>query len=89
MLFGARDDAATSFALLDQYVEAGGTFIDTANIYAHWIQGGRGGESETLRGQWMRDRGNRSSLCIADKVGFDLPGVEPGLGADQITAEEI
>jgi aryl-alcohol dehydrogenase-like predicted oxidoreductase len=87
MLFGTRDDAALSFALLDQYVEAGGTFIDTANIYAHWIPGGRGGESETLLGQWMHERRNRSSLFIADKVGFDLPGVEPGLRAEQIVAE--
>ena len=50
MYFGTRNDEATSFRLLDQYVEAGGTFIDTANIYAHWVEGFKGGESETVLG---------------------------------------
>ena len=59
MYFGTRNDRASSFALLDQYVSAGGTFIDTANLYAHWVEGFQGGESETLLGEWMRERGNR------------------------------
>ncbi len=87
MYFGTRNDRASSFALLDQYAEAGGTFIDTANIYAHWIEGFRGGESETLLGEWMRERGNRGDLFLASKVGFPLPGVEQGLRASQIEAE--
>ena len=60
MYFGTRNDEATSFRLLDQYVEAGGTFIDTANIYAHWVAGYQGGESEALLGRWMKSRQNRS-----------------------------
>ena len=48
MYLGTRNDAASSYRLLDQYVDAGGFFVDTANIYAHWVEGFRGGESETL-----------------------------------------
>jgi len=87
MYFGTRNDAASSYALLDQYVAAGGTFIDTANIYAHWVPGGRGGESEALLGRWMHERRNRDRLFIASKVGFDLPGVERGLSRRQIETE--
>ena len=87
MYFGTRTDAATSQALLDQYVAAGGTFIDTANIYAHWAEGGQGGESETLLGAWMKARGNRADLFLASKVGFEYPGVERGLPARRIEDE--
>ncbi len=87
MYLGTRNDAASSFALLDQYVEAGGSFIDTANIYAHWVPGFQGGESETVLGQWMRERGNRQNLFIASKVGFNYPGVGRGLSARQILTE--
>jgi len=87
MYLGTRNDVASSYALLDQYVEAGGSFIDTANIYAHWIPGFQGGESETLLGQWMRERGNRQNLFIASKVGFNYPGVGRGLSAHQILTE--
>ncbi len=85
--FGSREDERTSYHLLDQYVAAGGSFMDTANIYSHWIEGCRGGESEELLGRWMRARGNRGALFIASKVGFEYPGVERGLRAAQIEAE--
>jgi len=87
MLFGSSIDRAASFQILDQYTDAGGSFIDTANIYAWWVGGCRGGESETLLGEWMRLRANRSQVFIATKVGFDYPGVERGLRAQQIAAE--
>ncbi len=48
MHFGSRQDEAISFQLLDQFAEAGGTFIDTANIYASWVPGFEGGSSEIL-----------------------------------------
>ena len=67
MFFGTRNDRSTSFRLLDLYVEAGGSFIDTANIYARWVNGFKGYESETLLGQWMKARKNRSNLFIADQ----------------------
>jgi len=89
MYFGTRNDEGTSFRLLDQYVEAGGTFIDTANIYAHWVKGFRGGESEALLGRWMKSRQNRSNLFIATKVGFEIQarGVPRSLSARWIVAE--
>jgi aryl-alcohol dehydrogenase-like predicted oxidoreductase len=89
MYFGTRNDEATSFRLLDQYVEAGGTFIDTANIYAHWVEGFRGGESEAVLGRWMKSRQNRSKLFIATKVGFDIQaqGVPGNLSARWIASE--
>lgn len=87
MYFGTRQDERASYGLLDQYVAAGGSFIDTANIYAHWVEGYRGGESETVLGRWMQARSNRNELFLASKVGFELPGVERGLRAAQIEAE--
>ena len=87
MYFGSSTDAATSYQLLDQYVEAGGSFLDTANIYARWVPGYVGGESETLLGHWMCERNARSQLFLASKVGFEMPGVEPGLRASQIEEE--
>jgi aryl-alcohol dehydrogenase-like predicted oxidoreductase len=69
MLFGSKTDEATSFAVLDRYVEAGGTFIDTADNYAFWQDGSQGGQSENLLGRWLRDRGRHDDLVIATKLG--------------------
>jgi len=87
MYFGTRTDWETSWQILDHYVEQGGFFLDTANIYARWVPGFRGGESETLLGAWMKERGNRQKIFLATKVGFEMPGVERGLRAVQIQAE--
>ncbi|WP_214320442.1 aldo/keto reductase [Nonomuraea sediminis] len=69
MLFGTATDEATSYAILDRYVEAGGSFIDTANNYAFWVNGTQGGESETLLGRWRRSRGIGDEVVIATKLG--------------------
>jgi aryl-alcohol dehydrogenase-like predicted oxidoreductase len=66
--FGWTTDQAESEAVLDAYVEAGGNFIDTADVYSRWVPGHVGGESETVLGRWMRARGNRHELVIATKV---------------------
>jgi aryl-alcohol dehydrogenase-like predicted oxidoreductase len=87
MYLGTRQDEAASFRLLDQYVDAGGSFIDTANGYAGWVPGFHGGESETTLGRWMSARQNRGSLFVATKVGFGYHGVERGLSARQIEEE--
>lgn len=68
MLFGTQTDEATSYAILDRYVEAGGTFIDTSNNYAFWVNGTQGGESETLLGRWRRSRGVGDEIVIATKL---------------------
>ena len=87
MHLGSRTDRETSYRILDRYVGAGGSFLDTANNYAMWVPGYVGGESETLLGEWMRERKNRAQMFIATKVGFDYPGVERGLRAHQIETE--
>ncbi len=89
MHFGTVIDKTTSYGILDQYVEAGGAFLDTANNYATWVQGGMGGESESLIGQWIKDRRNREDLFIATKVGFPAPVDDVGIGlaAHQIETE--
>ena len=87
MNFGSATPADVSYRLLDMYVDAGGSFIDTANIYAQWVPGFVGGESEILLGRWMKERGNRDSIFLATKVGGPMPGIEKGLRAAQIEAE--
>ena len=69
MLMGSRTDEATSFAILDRYVEAGGTFVDTSGNYAFWVHRTQGGESEELLGRWRRSRGIGDEIVIATKVG--------------------
>ncbi len=88
LYFGARDSREESFKRLDQYLEAGGNFLDTANMYSHWISDKtRGGESETLLGEWLKARGCRSKVVIASKVGFPYPGVPYGTSAKRIKEE--
>lgn len=67
------DDA---FAILDPFAEAGGTMIDTADVYSAWVPGHKGGESESLIGQWLRRSGRRGQMLIATKVGF-TGGLKP------------
>ena len=66
--FGWTTDQKASEAVLDAYVEAGGNFIDTADVYARWVPGNKGGESETALGTWLKARGNRRAVVIATKV---------------------
>lgn len=68
-VFGWTLDEKKSFQMLDDFVEAGFNFIDTADMYSYWINGGPGGESETIIGKWMKARGNREQVIIATKVG--------------------
>ncbi|MEU7255002.1 aldo/keto reductase [Streptomyces rimosus] len=68
-VFGWSADEPQSFAVLDAYVEGGGNFIDTADVYSAWVPGNKGGESETVIGNWLASRGNRDQVVIATKVG--------------------
>ena len=68
-VFGWTTDEQTSFAVLDAYVEGGGNFIDTADVYSTWVAGHEGGESEAVLGRWMNARKNRDQIVIATKVG--------------------
>ena len=82
MNFGTTTDKKSAYDVLDAYIERGGNFIDTSNNYAHWA--GTGDESETLLGEWLRDRGCRDKVIIATKVGFDRHGEGAGLKREQI-----
>jgi aryl-alcohol dehydrogenase-like predicted oxidoreductase len=84
---GSKIDRETSFQLLDLFSERGGTFVDTANFYAAWLEGCEGGESETTIGLWMKERANREQMVIASKLGFDYPSCAGGLTAAEIERE--
>ena len=83
-VFGWSIDEAASFAVLDAYLAAGGNFIDTANVYSGWVPGNVGGESETIIGRWIADRGVRDRVIVATKVGMGFGQFEKGLSADQV-----
>lgn len=81
-VFGWTADANASFDVLDGFVDAGGTMIDTADVYSAWVPGHRGGESETVIGDWLkRDPSKRKKVVIASKVGFTA-----GLAPETITS---
>ena len=80
-VFDWTADEATSFAVLDAFVDAGGTMIDTADVYSAWVPGHSGGESERLIGRWLKRSGNRDRVVIATKV-----GMMAGLAPDTIAA---
>jgi aryl-alcohol dehydrogenase-like predicted oxidoreductase len=76
-VFGWTADEEASFSILDAFVDAGGTMIDTADVYTAWVPGHVGGESETVIGKWLkRDPSKRDKVVIATKVGF-LEGLAP------------
>jgi aryl-alcohol dehydrogenase-like predicted oxidoreductase len=84
-VFGWTADEPTSFRLLDAFVAAGFNLIDTANSYSRWISGNHGGESETIIGNWLRQRpGVREKVLIATKVGSDM-----GPGRSELSKEVI
>ncbi|WP_043629333.1 aldo/keto reductase [Nonomuraea candida] len=76
-VFGWTADKETSFAVLDAYIEGGGNFIDTADVYPYWATGES--TSETIIGEWLADRRNRDSVVLATKVGMleGLKGLAP------------
>ncbi|MBU6271080.1 MAG: aldo/keto reductase [Betaproteobacteria bacterium] len=78
-VFGWTADAARSFQLLDAFVDAGCNLIDTADVYSRWVPGNRGGESESLIGQWLARSGRRNQVLIATKAGMDMGEGNKGL----------
>lgn len=98
MYFGWKDSQESSLERLDQYTEAGGNFVDTANVYTRREAEGldlygkdfdkfRDGASERLIGDWMREKKNRSNIILATKVGFAYPGITIGTSRKQIIEE--
>lgn len=68
-VFGWSADEATSFALLDAFVDAGFDLVDTADAYSRWVPGHQGGESETILGRWFQRSGKRDRITLATKLG--------------------
>jgi aryl-alcohol dehydrogenase-like predicted oxidoreductase len=83
-VFGWTADAKTSFDLLDRFLEAGLNAIDTADVYSAWAPGNKGGESETIVGDWMKSRGNREKVIVVTKVGSPMGPGKKGLSAPYI-----
>lgn len=71
-VFGWNVDQATSFALMDAFVDAGFNGIDTADTYSRWVPGHQGGESETVIGNWLKRGGNRDRVVLATKIGENM-----------------
>jgi aryl-alcohol dehydrogenase-like predicted oxidoreductase len=78
-VFGWTINEATSFEVLDAFVDSGYNLIDTADFYSRWIPGHVGGESETIIGRWLQKSGKRHRVLIATKVGLDMGEGRVGL----------
>ena len=85
-VFGWTIDQAASFKVLDAFVAGGFNLIDTADVYSRWAKGNQGGESETIIGNWLKQRGSRDSVIIATKVGKEMAPENKGLSAKYIRA---
>ena len=84
-VFGWTIDEKTSFELLDTFVDSDLDFIDTADVYSAWKPGNKGGESETIIGNWLKKSGKRGKVIIATKVGKPMGPDKKGLSKAYIT----
>ena len=83
-VFGWTLDETASLRMLDEFVAAGFDFIDTADVYSRFVPGQAGGESETLIGKWLHERGNRDRVVLATKVGMSMGPGKEGLSKSYI-----
>ena len=83
-VFGWTVDEQMSFALLDAFTAAGLNLIDTADTYSRWVPGNKGGESETIIGNWLKKSGKRDKVVIATKVGMEMGPQKKGLSKSYI-----
>lgn len=84
-VFGWTADEQRSFELLDAWLDAGFNFLDTADVYARWVPGNSGGESEIIIGKWMKARGNRDKVILATKLGVEMAPGKSGLSRAYMT----
>jgi aryl-alcohol dehydrogenase-like predicted oxidoreductase len=68
MQWGWTADADKAFGIMDAFVDAGGNFLDTADMYSRWVDGHQGGESEEIIGRWLQARRARHEIVLATKV---------------------
>jgi aryl-alcohol dehydrogenase-like predicted oxidoreductase len=78
-VFGWTVDQAASFNLLDALLDHKLNFIDTADVYSSWVEGNKGGESETIIGNWLKKTGKRDQIILATKVGKPMGEGKSGL----------
>ncbi len=83
-VFGWSATETQSHDVLSAFTDAGGNFIDTADMYSEWQDGNIGGESESIIGSWLTARGSRDDVVIATKVA--KLSSRPGLSAANIIA---
>jgi aryl-alcohol dehydrogenase-like predicted oxidoreductase len=83
-VFGWTVDEAMGFKILDAFVAAGFNLIDTADIYPKWVPGNKGGESETMIGNWLKGSGKRKKVVLATKVGSEMGPKKKGLSKAHI-----
>ncbi len=83
-VFGWTADKETSFAILDAFLAAGFNAIDTADVYSRFVPGLQGGESETILGEWMKDRGVRERVVLITKGGLEMGEGMAGLGRNYL-----
>jgi aryl-alcohol dehydrogenase-like predicted oxidoreductase len=83
-VFGWTADKETSFSLLDAFLEAGFNAIDTADVYSRFVPGNKGGESETILGEWMKSRSNRDRVVLITKGGLPMGEGMEGLGRNYL-----
>jgi aryl-alcohol dehydrogenase-like predicted oxidoreductase len=86
-VFGWTADEATSFRVLDAFVDAGFNLVDTADVYSRWAPGNQGGESETILGKWFKQGGKRDKVVLATKVGMEMGPGRSGLAKAYILEE--
>ncbi len=83
-VFGWTVKEPAAFKILDAFVEAGFNLIDTADTYSRWVPGNKGGESETIIGNWLKQSKNREKVIIATKVGSEMGPGRKGLAKPYI-----
>ncbi len=85
MTFGWSADEATSHAILDAAVDHGINFFDTADVYSFWVDGNKGGESETIIGTWLKHKPRRD-VVIATKCRIRM---QPGHNREGLSRHHI
>lgn len=86
-VFGWTLDESGSFEMLDAWLEAGFSAVDTADVYSRWVKGHEGGESEAILGRYFKARGNRDRFLVTTKVGMSMGETRKGLSRQYILRE--
>ena len=87
-VFGWTVKDEEAFAILDRFAEAGGVMIDTADVYSAWVPGHKGGESESLIGEWLRRLGVETiDLYYAHQDDAATPLAETLAGFDRLVRD--